>query len=92
MLHRIRGEIPLKREPANPAPAEKAFLTSISIAQQQKTRSFELQGALALAKLYRGTTRGLDARAVLASALKGFSPTPELPEISDAQTLLTALL
>jgi predicted ATPase len=92
MLHRIRGEILLKREPTNPAPAEEAFLTSISIAQQQKTRSFELQGALALAKLYRGTTRGLDARAVLAPALEGFSPTPELPEISDAQTLLAALL
>jgi predicted ATPase len=92
MLHRLRGEILMKREPGNPAPAEEAFLTSISIAQQQKTRSFELQGALALAKLYQGTTRGLDARAVLAPALEGFSPTPELPEISEAQTLLAALL
>ena len=46
MLHRIRGEILLKREPANPAPAEKAFLTSISIAQQQKTRSFDCKGRL----------------------------------------------
>ncbi len=92
MLHRLRGEILLKREPGNPAPAEEAFLTSISIAHQQKTRSFELQGALALAKLYQGTTRGLDARAVLAPALEGFSPTPELPEISEAQTLLAALL
>jgi hypothetical protein len=28
---------------------------------------------------------------VLASALKGFSPTPEFPEIAEAQTLLSAL-
>jgi len=28
---------------------------------------------------------------VLASALGGFSPTPEFPEIAEAQTLLTAL-
>jgi hypothetical protein len=27
----------------------------------------------------------------MASALKGFSPTPEFPEIEEAQTLLTAL-
>jgi len=29
--------------------------------------------------------------ALLASALKGFSPTPESPEIAEAQTLLAAL-
>ena len=44
-LHRIRGEILLKRDPANTAPAEEAFLTAIAIAQQQKARSFELRAA-----------------------------------------------
>ena len=29
--------------------------------------------------------------AALAPALEGFSPTPELPEIGEAQTLLAAL-
>ena len=29
-LHRARGEILLKRDPANPAPAEEAFLTAIA--------------------------------------------------------------
>jgi hypothetical protein len=28
---------------------------------------------------------------LLASGLKGFSPTPEFPEIAEAQTLLAAL-
>ena len=32
-----------------------------------------------------------DAYAALAPALEGFSPTPEFPEIAEAQTLLTAL-
>ncbi len=36
--HRIRGEIPLKRDPAHTAPAEEAFLAAIAIAQQQKAR------------------------------------------------------
>ena len=52
-LHRIRGEILLKRDPANTAPAEEAFLTAIAIARQQKARSFELRAALSLAKLYQ---------------------------------------
>jgi predicted ATPase len=90
-LHRLRGEILLKRGPANTAPAEDAFLTAIAIAQQQKARSFELRAALSLAKLYHSTGRPPDAHAVLASALKGFSPTPEFPEIAEAQTLLAAL-
>src|SRR5208282_1835889 len=38
-VHRARGEIQLKRDPANPAPAEEAFLTAIAVAKQQATRS-----------------------------------------------------
>jgi class 3 adenylate cyclase/predicted ATPase len=90
-LHRIRGEILLKRDPANTAPAEEAFLTAISIAQGQKARSFELRAALSLAKLYQSTGRAADAHAVLVPALQGFSPRPEFPEIAEAQTLLAAL-
>jgi predicted ATPase len=90
-LHRLRGEILHKRDPANTAPAEEAFLTAIAIAQQQKARSFELRAALNLARLCNSTSPSADAHAVLASALKGFSPTPEFPEIGEAQTLLTTL-
>jgi predicted ATPase len=90
-LHRLRGEILLNRDPANTAPAEDAFLTAIAIAQQQKARSFELRAALSLAKLYHSADRPTDAHAVLAPALKGFSPTPEFPEIAEAQTLFSAL-
>ena len=43
-LHRARGEILLKRDPANPAPAEEAFLTAIAIAKHQGARSFRVAG------------------------------------------------
>jgi predicted ATPase len=79
-LHRLRGEVLLKRDPANKAPVEKALLSAIGVAQQQEARSFELRAALSLAKLYRSTDRAADAHALLASALKGFSPTLEFPE------------
>ena len=90
-LHRVRGEISLSRDPANTGPAEEAFLTAITIAQQQKARSFELRAALALARLYQSTDRPADAFAVLSPALQGFSPTPEFPDIAMAQTLLLVL-
>ena len=90
-LHRIRGEILLKQNPADPAPAEAAFLAAIAVAQQQKARSFELRAALSLARLYRATGRMIDARAALEPALEGFSPTPEHPEVGDAQALLAAI-
>ena len=90
-LHRARGEILLKRDPANPAPAEEAFLTAIAVAKQQATRSFELRAALSVAKLFRSTGRPADAHAVLAPALEGFAPTPEMPEIAEAHALLATL-
>ena len=90
-LHRVRGEMLLKRDPANPAPADEALQTAIAVAKQQAARSFELRAALSLAKLYQSTARPADAHAVLAPALGGFAPTPEMPEIAEAQALLAAL-
>jgi predicted ATPase len=89
--HRIRGEILVKRNPANPAPAEAAFLTAIETAQQQQARSYRLRAALALAKLHQSRSHAADARDVLALAIESFSPTPEFPEIEEAQAMLAAL-
>jgi predicted ATPase len=91
LLRRIRGEILLNRDPTNTAPAEEAFLAAVATAREQKARSFALQAALALAKLYQSTARAAEAHAVLAPALEGFSPTAEMPEIGEAQALLAAL-
>jgi predicted ATPase len=90
-LHRARGEILLKRDPANFAPTEQALQTAVAIARQQGTRSFELRAALSLAKLYQSTARPSKAHAVLLPALEGFSPTPVMPEIAEAQALLERL-
>jgi class 3 adenylate cyclase/predicted ATPase len=87
-LHRVRGEILLKRKPAHSVPGELALKTAIAVAKRQGARSFELRAALSLAKLYQTTARPLDAHAVLAPALEGFAPTPEMPEIAAAQALL----
>jgi predicted ATPase len=91
MLMRLRGDILLKRNPANHALIAEVFRTAIAIAKEQGARGYELLAALALAKLYQSTSRLAEAQAVLAPALEGFSPTPEMPEIAEAQTLLVTI-
>ncbi|MGA7864710.1 MAG: hypothetical protein WCA23_12105, partial [Stellaceae bacterium] len=90
-MHRVRGEILLKRDPANPAPAEQALQAAIAIAHSQNARSFELRAALSLAKLYCAANRDADAHAALAPAVEGFPPTQQFPELPEAQALLSAL-
>ena len=90
-LHRLRGDILLKRDSADPAPAEEAYQTAIAIAKDQGGRSYELLASLSLAKLYQSTRRLAEARAVLAPALEGFSPTPEMLEIAEAEALMERL-
>ena len=90
-LHRVRGEMVLERDPPNPAPPKEALRSAIAVAQRQGTRSFELRAALSLAKLYQSTGRPNDAHAVLAPALEGFAPTPEMPEIAEAMALSARL-
>ena len=89
--HLLRGELLLKRDPSIPAPAEEAFQTALAIAKEQGARSWGLRAALALTKLYQSTARLTEAQAVLGPALTGFSPTPEMPEIAEAQALLVAI-
>jgi predicted ATPase len=90
-MHRIRGEILLKRDSADTAAAEQSLQVAIAVAQSQKARSFELRAALSLAKLYRAANRDADAHAVLAPAVDGFPRTQQFAELTEAQALLAAL-
>jgi predicted ATPase len=90
-MHRIRAELLLQRDPTNIALADEALHKAIAIGKAQKARSFELRAALSLGRLYQSTGRPADAYSVLAPALEGFAPTPEFPEIEEAQTLLALL-
>ena len=90
-LRRVRGDMLLKRDPTNPALPEDALRSAMAVAQRQGTRSFELRAALSLAKLYQSTGRSLDAHAILAPALEGFAPSPEMQEIAEAMSLSARL-
>jgi hypothetical protein len=55
--HRVRGEILLKRNPADPSPAEEASLTAIAI----RATPFQLRAAMSVASLYHSTGRPAEA-------------------------------
>jgi hypothetical protein len=56
-----------------------------------RARSYALLASFSLAKPYQSTGLANDAHAVLAPALESFSPTPEMPEITEAMSLSTRL-
>jgi predicted ATPase len=91
-LHRLRGDLLVKRDPAETASAEDAFRAAIAVAKEQGVRSLHIQAALPLAKLYQSKAKPAEAHSVLALALEGFSPTPEMPKIAEAQALLAILV
>ena len=74
----------------SPSP-RKPFKPPSAVARQQGARSHGLKTALALAKLYQLTSRPAEAHAVLAHALEGFAPTPEMQEIAEAKALFLAI-
>jgi class 3 adenylate cyclase/predicted ATPase len=90
-LHRIRGEILLKRDPANTAPAEEAFLNAIAIAQQQKARIFELRAAMSMARLMRDQGKREEARELLAPVYGWFTEGFDTRDLTDAKALLDEL-
>src|SRR5262249_7354431 len=81
----------LKRNSVDLALAQDAYEAAIAVAKQQGARSYNLLASLSLAKLRQSSGRSSDASTVLKPALEGFSPTPEMPEIAEAQALLESL-
>ena len=90
-LLRVSGETRLLGPSADPHRAAHDLSAAIAVAREQGARAFELRAALSLARLYQSSDSPFEAHDVLAPALEGFSPTPEFPEIQEAQTFLTTL-
>jgi class 3 adenylate cyclase/tetratricopeptide (TPR) repeat protein/ABC-type transport system involved in cytochrome c biogenesis ATPase subunit len=87
-LHRVRGELLLRRDPPNVSAAEDAFNKALEIARSQQTKTFELRGALGLARLYITDGRAVAVSEVLASVLVDFDMGQDLLEIEEAEKLL----
>ena len=78
-------------DPSNPAPAEEAFQTAIAVAREQGHAQLRIARGSIAGETLSVDARPADAYAVLTPALEGFSATPEMREIAEAQALFAAL-
>jgi len=65
-VHRVRGELLLRLEPADIAGAEASFTRAVEIARLQHTKTFELRAATGLARLWRKQGKRTEAHDLLA--------------------------
>jgi predicted ATPase len=68
--------------------AEEAFLNALSVAQQQKARSFELRAAMSLARLWRDQGKVQQARELLAPVYGWFTEGFDTRDLKEAKALL----
>jgi class 3 adenylate cyclase/tetratricopeptide (TPR) repeat protein len=88
-LHCIAGDLALASSSPDTATAQLYFERAISVAREQKARSWELRAAIRLAALWRDLNerqRGMDLLGpIYATFTEGF----ETPDLKAAKTLLT---
>ena len=63
-LNRVRGELLIRHKPAEIAAAGDAFMRSVAVARRQQTKTFELQAATSVARLWRDQGKAKEARTV----------------------------
>jgi predicted ATPase len=87
-LHRLKGELLLALDPANPAEAEACFHQAVAIARSHQAKSLELRATMSLARLWQRLGRRDEARATLAAVYDTFTEGFTTPDLVDAAAFL----
>jgi tetratricopeptide (TPR) repeat protein len=87
-LLRLRADVLAHDDPER---AETGYREALRVAAEQGSPVLGLLAALSLARLLNGRGQARDAHDALSPALSGFSPTPHLPAIAEAQALMERL-
>jgi predicted ATPase len=89
-IKRVEGEL-RRLSGASPDEAETYFQRALTIALEQKAKSFELRAAMSLARLWRDHGRHGDAHALLAPVYGWFTEGFDTADLKEAKTLLEKL-
>ena len=89
-LYRLRGEA-LLAGAGTVSEAETAIEQAIDVARRQNAKSWELRGAMSLARLRRQQGRPQEAAALLAPILGWFTEGFDTADLKEAKTLLDKL-
>jgi predicted ATPase len=90
-IHRLKGELLLRRDESNAAEAQGCFQRSIEVARQQSAKSLELRATTSFARLLRDTGRPGEARATLTAIYGWFTEGFDTADLKDAKALLDEL-
>jgi predicted ATPase len=90
-LYRLKGVLLLQQSSDNHAEAETCFQRSISIAQSQQAKSWELRAATSLARLWQQQGKRQEAHDLLAPVYDWFTEGFDTADLKDAKMLLDEL-
>ena len=90
-VHRTAGEITLLSPEQDSAKAEAHFERALSIAREQKAKSWELRAAMSIARLWRDQGKRRHAHDLLAAVYCWFSEGFDTLDLRQARTLLEDL-
>ena len=90
-LHRLSGQVQLKRTIPEVAKAEACFLKAIKIARSQEARLLELRAATDLAGLWHDLGSRKDPRALLEPILAAIEGGEDARDVRNAHTLLESI-
>jgi predicted ATPase len=90
-VHRLAGEIAMKSPELNAAKAEACFERALTVARQQKAKSWELRASMSLARLWRSQGKVQEARELLAPVYGWFTEGFDTRDLKEAKALLEEL-
>jgi class 3 adenylate cyclase/predicted ATPase len=91
-LHRLDGQLALRRPEPERRRAEACFVKAIEIARGQEARLLELRAAVDLARLWRDTGAGRDPRVLLEPILAMIEGGETTRDVRNARALLAELV
>jgi predicted ATPase len=91
-VHRLIGDLLLRRNPGAPDLAEASYRRAIERARSQEAKSWELRAATSLARLWRDQGKPAAGRDLLAPVYGWFTEGFDTADLKEAKALLDALL
>ncbi len=90
-VHRLIGDLLLRRNPSAPDRAEASYRRAIERARSQEAKSWELRAATSIARLWRDQGKPAEAHALLAPIYGWFTEGFDTADLKDAKALLDHL-
>jgi predicted ATPase len=90
-VHRIAGEIALRRAEPDAAKAQVYFQRALAVAREQQAKSWELRAAMSMAQLWRDQGKRDEARELLAPVYGWFTEGFDTLDVKEAKALLNEL-